>query len=172
MKIKRIHILPAILVLAICSILFRAQLRRPVVSLIQVLRGKKTVADRVEQFAPAVRERLAPEFERIGAAYPPEKMILVGLKRENLLEVWVSSPPKLLKSYPILGASGTLGPKLREGDMQVPEGLYRIESLNPNSLCHLPLRNVSLPLALPAIPTGLQRRLPGDRSRIIANRKR
>ena len=33
--------------------------------------------------------------------------------------------------------SGTLGPKLREGDRQVPEGLYGIESLNPNSLFHL-----------------------------------
>jgi murein L,D-transpeptidase YafK len=33
-----------------------------------------------------------------------------------------------------------LGPKLQEGDNQVPEGLYRIESLNPNSAFHLALR--------------------------------
>jgi murein L,D-transpeptidase YafK len=39
-----------------------------------------------------------------------------------------------------LKASGKLGPKLREGDRQVPEGLYRIESLNPNSRFHLSLR--------------------------------
>ncbi|MHC4642127.1 MAG: L,D-transpeptidase family protein, partial [Planctomycetota bacterium] len=31
-------------------------------------------------------------------------------------------------------------PKLKEGDRQVPEGLYRIESLNPNSMFHLSLR--------------------------------
>ena len=31
-------------------------------------------------------------------------------------------------------------PKLREGDGQAPEGLYRIESLNPNSAYHLSLR--------------------------------
>jgi murein L,D-transpeptidase YafK len=36
--------------------------------------------------------------------------------------------------------SGVLGPKLKEGDLQVPEGLYRLESLNPNSLYHLALR--------------------------------
>jgi murein L,D-transpeptidase YafK len=36
--------------------------------------------------------------------------------------------------------SGVLGPKLKEGDMQVPEGLYKVESLNPNSLYHLALR--------------------------------
>ena len=36
--------------------------------------------------------------------------------------------------------SGRLGPKLKEGDRQVPEGLYRVESLNPNSRYHLSLR--------------------------------
>lgn len=47
---------------------------------------------------------------------------------------------RLVKRYPILGASGELGPKLREGDYQVPEGIYAVESLNPNSLFHLSLR--------------------------------
>lgn len=112
----------------------------PVVAAIQLLRGRKTVADRVEQFGGVVRERLAPGFERIGAAYPPDKITLVGIKHENKLEVWVSDPPRLPASYPILGASGSLGPKLREGDRQVPEGLYRIESLNPNSMYHPALR--------------------------------
>ncbi|MCD4824188.1 MAG: hypothetical protein K8S55_06235 [Phycisphaerae bacterium] len=143
MKIKRIHILFALLVLAGCAFCFRAQLRQSVVAAIQILKGRKTVAGRVDEFGDAVRERLGPDFERIGIAYPPEKIILVGLKRENLLELWVSQnqeKPKLLKSYPILGASGILGPKLKEGDMQVPEGLYRVESLNPNSLYHLALR--------------------------------
>ena len=30
-----------------------------------------------------------------------------------------------------------LGPKLKEGDKQVPEGLCKVESLNPNNLYHL-----------------------------------
>ncbi|MBU6454401.1 MAG: hypothetical protein KGS72_21715 [Cyanobacteria bacterium REEB67] len=41
--------------------------------------------------------------------------------------------------YPILGASGHLGPKLREGDNQVPEGLYRLV-LEPNTPYHAALR--------------------------------
>ena len=117
--------------------------RRPVVAVIQLLKGKKTVADRVGQFGGAVRERLAGRFEKIGIAYPPKRMILVGLKEEKLLEVWVSAEErgfKHLKTYRILGASGRLGPKLVEGDMQVPEGVYRVESLNPNSMFHLALR--------------------------------
>jgi len=140
MKIKRIHILLIILSLAICAIPFREKLRSPIVSVMQIIRGKKTVEDRVEQFGELVRKRLAPEFERIGTTYPPEELTIVGFKQEKVLEVWVSNPPRLLKSYPILCASGTLGPKLKEGDRQVPEGLYRIESLNPNSLYHLSLR--------------------------------
>lgn len=41
---------------------------------------------------------------------------------------------------PILRASGGPGPKLAEGDGQVPEGIYAIESLNPNSRHHLALK--------------------------------
>jgi murein L,D-transpeptidase YafK len=37
-------------------------------------------------------------------------------------------------------ASGKAGPKLREGDGQVPEGIYRIDGLNPNSSYHLSLK--------------------------------
>ena len=137
---KRVHVLLMLLVAVVFVVPFCGKLRRPVIAVIQVFKGKKTVSDRVEQFGATVRLRLAPEFVRIGVRYPPDKVVLVGLKQEKRLEVWVSDPPKFLTSYPILGASGTHGPKLREGDRQVPEGLYRIESLNPNSLYHLALR--------------------------------
>ena len=33
-----------------------------------------------------------------------------------------------------------LGPKLQEGDRQVPEGIYQLEYLNPNSSYHLSLK--------------------------------
>lgn len=51
-----------------------------------------------------------------------------------------SSILKQIKVYNVLAASGKQGPKLIEGDQQVPEGIYRLESLNPNSLYHLSLR--------------------------------
>ena len=42
-------------------------------------------------------------------------------------------------TFPILRASGRLGPKRQEGDGQVPEGCYFIERFNPASLFHLSL---------------------------------
>jgi hypothetical protein len=117
--------------------------QRAYAATVQRTKRNATVADRLEQYGPAARARLKPRFEKIGLAYPPKSIVLVGLKQERQLEVWVSADGqkhKLLHTYPILGASGVLGPKLREGDRQVPEGLYRVESLNPNSLYHLSLR--------------------------------
>lgn len=106
--------------------------------------GRHTVADRLQQYGPAARARLAPHFARVGQTYPPARIRLVGLKAERILEVWTAPAPDapltLLHRYPILGASGGPGPKLREGDRQVPEGLYPIVSLNPNSAIHLSMR--------------------------------
>lgn len=42
--------------------------------------------------------------------------------------------------YAVLGQSGGLGPKLAEGDKQVPEGVYEAEYLNANSRFHLSIR--------------------------------
>ena len=71
MKVKRLHILLALLAIFACAIPFRAQLRRPVVASIQIIKGKKTVADRVAEFGDVVRARLAPEFAGAKVAYPP-----------------------------------------------------------------------------------------------------
>ncbi len=58
------------------------------------------------------------------------------------LEVWVQKKEgsfALFKTYPICAFSGKLGPKLKEGDRQAPEGFYFIKprQLNPNSSFHL-----------------------------------
>jgi len=95
----------------------------------------------LEQYGSAVRERLAPDFERANCPYPPAKLLLVALKKERQLEVWVKAKEgdvyTLLRTYPIQGLSGKAGPKLAEGDCQVPEGIYGIDWLNPNSGFHL-----------------------------------
>src|SRR5438876_854576 len=69
--------------------------------------------------------------------------ILVRLfKQEAELEVWKqdrSGRFTLLKTYPICRWSGDLGPKVREGDRQAPEGFYAISpgQMNPQSAYYL-----------------------------------
>jgi murein L,D-transpeptidase YafK len=62
-------------------------------------------------------------------------------KEESQLELWVKGKHAfvLFKTYPICYFSGTLGPKMREGDFQVPEGFYTIrpQAMNPWSQFHL-----------------------------------
>lgn len=102
-----------------------------------------SVSSRIAQFGGAVHARLDPVFSAAGVPYPPAHVTLVGLKEEKMLEVYArgsSGPIRFIHAYPILAASGIAGPKLAEGDRQVPEGFYAIEALNPNSLFHLSLR--------------------------------
>jgi hypothetical protein len=103
---------------------------------------KPTIGDRVTQYGPAARARLMPYFSAAGVPYPPARFLLVGLKQERELQLYAAGSEQELifvRSFAIQGASGELGPKLREGDRQVPEGVYRIEYLNPNSIAHLSL---------------------------------
>jgi murein L,D-transpeptidase YafK len=129
------------------------RLFHPVVLLIQ---GKQTIDDRLREFSAAQASVRAACKEK-GVEFPPSRIVLLGLKQERRLEVYVGraqGPLCKLFSYPILAASGELGPKLREGDRQVPEGVYALESLNPNSRFHVALR-VGYPNAL---DTALARR--------------
>lgn len=105
--------------------------------------SKYSVAQRLEQFGTAASQRLAPHFQQAGVAFPPTAITLLAFKDSKRLELYARDPQgawQQVQTYPIQAASGVLGPKLREGDRQVPEGIYAIESLNPNSLFHVSLR--------------------------------
>jgi murein L,D-transpeptidase YafK len=69
-------------------------------------------------------------------------------KKEKIFELWGKNHTtyELLKKYPICSYSGYLGPKLRSGDKQAPEGVYVLtkKSLHPNSRYHLAL-NIQYP---------------------------
>ena len=108
------------------------------------LRGGYSVAKRVQQLGPAVEARLRRSVEAAGLAYPPRDVAYVAFKDSRRLEVYGRMSPdgewRFIKTYPILGLSGKTGPKLLEGDYQVPEGIYRAEFLNANSRFHLAVR--------------------------------
>ncbi|HEX7830847.1 MAG TPA: L,D-transpeptidase family protein [Thermoanaerobaculia bacterium] len=68
---------------------------------------------------------------------------MLVFKHEKRFALWARNDAgawRFIRNYPILAASGVAGPKLREGDSQVPEGVYRIEHLNPNSSYHLSMK--------------------------------
>jgi murein L,D-transpeptidase YafK len=78
-------------------------------------------------------------------------IVLRLYKTESILEVWKENRDgkyALLKSYPICKFSGKLGPKIREGDHQAPEGFYEITptQLNPRSREYLAF-NIGFPNA-------------------------
>ncbi len=104
--------------------------------------SKKTVNEVLADIGADASERLLPWFEQAKVAYPPQRLALLGFKAEKRLEVWAEKEAAWIRirSYPILAASGVAGPKLREGDYQVPEGIYRLNFLNPNSRFHLSMQ--------------------------------
>lgn len=53
---------------------------------------------------------------------------------------------KLLKTYKVALSTVPVGPKEREGDHKVPEGLYIVDAKNAHSKFHLPL-HISYPNA-------------------------
>lgn len=88
---------------------------------------------------PAVATRL-----RAHGLDPQRLEIFLRLIKTNqTLEVWArnqhAGPFALLHGYPLAATSGSLGPKRRAGDYQVPEGFYEINRFNPKSNFHLSL---------------------------------
>ncbi|MBC7806936.1 MAG: L,D-transpeptidase family protein [Akkermansiaceae bacterium] len=89
------------------------------------------------------KAKFAPLCVAAGVAYPPNRVRLLAFKEEKSLEVWGANRTGAfhrLATYPIRAASGTTGPKRREGDRQVPEGFYRLTTLNPMSRFHVSIR--------------------------------
>ncbi len=86
---------------------------------------------------------LRKRFEDKGLIYPPQHLFIRVFKQEKVLEVWTLSESdgifKKAHDYPICRTSGSLGPKRREGDLQIPEGFYHIDRFNPKSNFYLSL---------------------------------
>ena len=82
-------------------------------------------------------------FSNKNLNYQGFELFLRAFKAEEILELWVREKGEttftLLTSYPFCSSSGTLGPKRREGDLQIPEGIYEIAHFNPQSKFHLSL---------------------------------
>ncbi|MEM6407224.1 MAG: murein L,D-transpeptidase family protein [Pseudomonadota bacterium] len=94
----------------------------------------------ISEIRVAQRQFIAPGLKKAGFAFGAPAYIRI-FKEEAELELWLKrgGTYALWKAYPICSFSGDLGPKLREGDRQSPEGFYTVglSALNPNSSYHL-----------------------------------
>jgi hypothetical protein len=102
-----------------------------------------SLTERLREIGPSAQGRLHEKFVNAKAPWRPSELALVAIKDEKALELYAKPAAgswTFIHRYPVLAASGITGPKLRRGDKQVPEGVYGISFLNPNSRYHVALR--------------------------------
>lgn len=109
-------------------------------------------------------EKLQKELQKAGFT-SNFQLFIVSYKAEQKLEVWLKGNGqnqfKLFKTYDFCAHSGTLGPKVIEGDGQTPEGFYKINVFNPMSNFHLSL-GVDYPNDVDKVRTGKDKKTGGD----------
>ncbi|MCB2100487.1 MAG: murein L,D-transpeptidase [Rhodobacterales bacterium] len=104
--------------------------------------GAPPSSDRSRAAVERVRPSLERDLAARGLAWGAPALIRI-FKQEGALEVWLAGPGggpyQRFRTYAICAWSGDLGPKLREGDGQAPEGFYAVTAgrLNPHSRFHL-----------------------------------
>jgi murein L,D-transpeptidase YafK len=112
-------------------------------------KAKYTVEQVVSKYEKRVFENNKIDFEKAGIDSTNFEIALLAFKDTKKLELYAknqNSGYKLLKTYDFTAFSGKIGPKLVNGDKQIPEGIYAMEYLNPNSRYHLSMK-VSYPNA-------------------------
>ncbi len=105
--------------------------------------------DRVSDARARRGEDVAALLKNVGLSVKPTEVYLRVFKKERQVELWAGPkgrPLTLVKTYTICAASGELGPKRVEGDLQVPEGFYEVPEFNSTSSYHLSMK-VSYPNA-------------------------
>lgn len=108
-------------------------------------KGKGRVKEAEQRIGERMKNELADKTLESGSP-----VFIRAFKEERELELYVESKStgkyELFRTYPVAAASGVLGPKLAEGDRQVPEGFYFTgsRSMNPNSTFHLSF-NIGFP---------------------------
>ena len=104
--------------------------------------AKESGPARAKAAADRVRPLLTRDLTKAGLSFGSPVFIRI-FKEERHLELWMQQPGKqtykLFRTYHIAAMSGSLGPKLAEGDRQAPEGFYFVprSRMNPNSNFHL-----------------------------------
>jgi murein L,D-transpeptidase YafK len=135
MRLRRLLFALGIILLAtvVTMLVFRPNL--PEV-LNPLLPSKRNIAEIRTRITPGLTAELTAAGFELGAP-----VYLRIFKEDRQLEAWIEKNGtfELFQTFDICNYSGALGPKLKEGDRQSPEGFYHVakSALNPNSSFHL-----------------------------------
>ncbi|MBM6500054.1 L,D-transpeptidase family protein [Flavobacterium macrobrachii] len=139
MKLKLIYLLLLIVLFLVLYVL-----RNQIIGLFFSSEEKQTIESIVEKYNPKVKASLQNNFAKNNIDSTDFEMGILAFKKEQILELYIRKNEtdnwKMLKKYPFTAFSGKIGPKLKNGDKQIPEGIYQMEYLNPNSKYHLSIK--------------------------------
>ena len=102
--------------------------------------SSKAIDSAIMRYSLPKEPELKSFFTKANVAYPPKEIALLAFKKEQRIQLWAHDSEQewhYIHSFPLTAYSGTLGPKLKEHDRQIPEGIYRLVTFNPFSSMHL-----------------------------------
>ena len=130
MRTKKTIINTALLILCIAFSLVKGQTPAS-------FKAKQMTNSRVKEAYTSKWPALEKEIKAKGIDPTNFELFIRIFKTEDEVELWLkdknANKYTLLKKIAVCAKSGVLGPKRREGDLQVPEGIYDISVFNPNS---------------------------------------
>ena len=102
--------------------------------------GENAIDNAIVRYGLHMEPKLMHMFARAGISYPPRDIALLAFKKEKYVQLWAKNAKTswtYIHTYPLTASSGNLGPKLKEHDRQIPEGIYKLTMFNPFSAMHL-----------------------------------
>lgn len=100
----------------------------------------QAIDNAIQKYSFKKEPKLKGVFKKAQVNYPPKEIALLAFKKEQNIQLWAKDEKnkwRYIHNYPLTAFSGNLGPKLKEYDRQIPEGIYKLTMFNPYSTYHL-----------------------------------
>lgn len=96
----------------------------------------------IKAYGAQIRSRLKKSLDEANVPFPPKAVRLAVFKAERKTELWLPDRDGSwvhVKDYAFSATSGSQGPKVYFADLQIPEGIYDVDSMALSSQYHLAL---------------------------------